>query len=59
MITPIPGATDLKPGSATRPFFGILPGLVDNEGALLTEQEVSGNLVNNCSMAWTNTNCLW
>ena len=39
------GATDLKPGSATRPFFGILPGLVDNEGALITEQEASGNLV--------------
>ena len=45
MITPLPGATDLKPGSATRPFFGILPGLVDNEGALITEQEASGNLV--------------
>ena len=45
MITPLPGATDLKPGSAARPFFGILPGLVDNEGALLTEQEASGNLV--------------
>ena len=45
MITPLPGATDLKPGSATRPFFGILPGLVDNEGALLTAQEASGNLV--------------
>jgi acetyl-CoA synthetase len=45
MITPLPGATDLKPGSATRPFFGILPGLVDNEGTLLTEQEASGNLV--------------
>ena len=41
----LPGATDLKPGSATRPFFGILPGLVDNEGALITEQEASGNLV--------------
>ena len=45
MITPLPGATDMKPGSATRPFFGILPGLVDNEGALITEQEASGNLV--------------
>ena len=45
MITPLPGATDLKPGSATRPFFGILPGLVDNEGALILEQEASGNLV--------------
>ena len=45
MISPLPGATDLKPGSATRPFFGICPALVDNEGALITEQEASGNLV--------------
>ncbi len=45
MISPLPGATDLKPGSATRPFFGIIPGLVDNEGNLLTDQEASGNLV--------------
>ena len=48
MISPLPGAIDLKPGSATKPFFGILPGLVDNEGALITEQEASGNLVINC-----------
>ncbi len=45
MISPLPGATHLKPGSATRPFFGILPGLVDNEGTLITEKEASGNLV--------------
>ena len=32
MITPLPGATALKPGSATRPFFGVKPMLVDNEG---------------------------
>ncbi|WP_419798374.1 MAG: acetate--CoA ligase [Terasakiella sp.] len=32
LITPLPGATDLKPGSATRPFFGVQPELVDNEG---------------------------
>jgi len=32
MITPLPGATDLKPGSATNPFFGIDPMMVDNEG---------------------------
>ena len=32
MITPLPGATGLKPGSATRPFFGVKPMLVDNEG---------------------------
>ena len=30
LITPLPGATDLKPGSATRPFFGVKPELVDN-----------------------------
>jgi len=35
MITPLPGATALKPGSATRPFFGVRPQLVDNEGALI------------------------
>ena len=44
LITPLPGATDLKPGSATTPFFGVRPALVDNEGALL-EGATSGNLV--------------
>lgn len=32
MITLLPGATELKAGSATRPFFGVQPALVDNEG---------------------------
>jgi acetyl-CoA synthetase len=32
LITPLPGATDLKPGSATLPFFGVQPGLVDTDG---------------------------
>ena len=32
LITPLPGATALKPGSATRPFFGIQPAIVDNDG---------------------------
>jgi len=32
MITPLPGATDLKPGSATRPFFGVQPVLLDEQG---------------------------
>ncbi|MDA0262045.1 MAG: acetate--CoA ligase [Proteobacteria bacterium] len=32
LITPLPGATDLKPGSATRPFFGIKPAIVDGDG---------------------------
>ncbi|HKK06051.1 MAG TPA: acetate--CoA ligase [Gammaproteobacteria bacterium] len=44
MITPLPGATKLKPGSATFPFFGVQPALVDNEGNLL-EGESEGNLV--------------
>jgi acetyl-CoA synthetase len=43
LITPLPGATDLKPGSATRPFFGITPQLVDAEGVEL-EGAASGNL---------------
>ena len=44
MITPLPGATDLKPGSATRPFFGILPALFDAEGETL-QGATEGNLV--------------
>jgi acetyl-CoA synthetase len=44
MIVPLPGATDTKPGSATRPFFGVMPALVDNEGNEL-EGAVDGNLV--------------
>ena len=44
LLTPLPGATTLKPGSATRPFFGIQPALVDNEGQLL-DGAVEGNLV--------------
>ncbi|MDX7987303.1 acetate--CoA ligase [Xenorhabdus sp. 12] len=44
MITPLPGATDLKAGSATLPFFGIRPALVDNSGEIL-EGEHEGNLV--------------
>ncbi len=43
LITPLPGATDLKPGSATRPFFGIKPQLVDPEGGVL-EGAADGNL---------------
>ncbi|MGF1463084.1 MAG: acetate--CoA ligase [Maricaulaceae bacterium] len=44
MITPLPGATALKPGSATRPFFGVQPQLVDAEGGVL-EGATDGNLV--------------
>ncbi|NNS08250.1 acetate--CoA ligase [Erwinia sp. JH02] len=44
MITPLPGATALKPGSASNPFFGVQPALVDNEGNAL-EGATEGNLV--------------
>ena len=44
LITPLPGAIDLKPGSATRPFFGIKPALLDADGKTL-EGAISGNLV--------------
>ena len=44
LITPLPGATALKPGSATRPFFGIRPALMDADGKLV-EGAASGNLV--------------
>ena len=48
LITPLPGATATKPGSATRPFFGIKPVLVDGENNLL-EGAVDGNLCINHS----------
>ena len=44
MITPLPGATATKPGSATKPFFGVQPALVDDKGTIL-EGEAQGNLV--------------
>ncbi|MCV4282546.1 acetate--CoA ligase [Pseudomonas capsici] len=44
LISPLPGATALKPGSATRPFFGVIPALVDNLGNLI-EGAAEGNLV--------------
>jgi acetyl-CoA synthetase len=45
MITPLPGATLLKPGSATLPFFGVKLGLMDENGKLIETQEAAGNLV--------------
>jgi len=46
LITPLPGATALKPGSATRPFLGILPGIVDPQtGKLIEDTECEGALV--------------
>ena len=44
LITPLPGATELKPGSATRPFFGIQPALVDGEGKI-QDGAAEGNLI--------------
>ena len=44
LITPLPGATDLKPGSATLPFFGVQPAILDDEGNELAG-ECEGNLV--------------
>ncbi len=44
LITPLPGATPTKPGSATLPLFGIEPVLVDNDGKVLEGNGVSGNL---------------
>src|SRR6202045_4103851 len=43
LITPLPGATRLKPGSATQPFFGVIPQIVDAEGKVL-QGAASGNL---------------
>ena len=43
LITPLPGATPLKAGSATRPFFGVQPQLVDNDGKVL-DGAADGNL---------------
>lgn len=44
LITPLPGATALKPGSATRPFFGVQPAIIDPDGAFL-EGPATGYLV--------------
>jgi acetyl-CoA synthetase len=44
MLTPFPGATPTKPGSATNPFFGVDPVLVNDKGGLL-RGETEGNLV--------------
>ena len=49
LITPLPGAIDAKPGSATKPFFGIKPVLVDNENNELSG-EAEGNLC--IEMSW-------
>ena len=49
MITPVPGVTDLKPGSATLPFFGVKPALLDADGKEI-KGPATGNLV--ISQSW-------
>ncbi|PUB84031.1 MAG: acetate--CoA ligase [gamma proteobacterium symbiont of Ctena orbiculata] len=44
MLTPLPGATPLKPGSATRPFFGVDPVLLDDQGVVIDGNPAEGNL---------------
>jgi acetyl-CoA synthetase len=44
MLTPLPGATPLKPGSATRPFFGVEPVLLDDQGIEIEGNPAAGNL---------------
>jgi len=44
LLTPLPGAMDLKPGSVAKPFFGVVPALVDEKGTIL-EGEAQGRLV--------------
>ena len=44
MIAPLPGATDLKPGSATLPFFGVQPVLLDAQGQVIENTEAEGSL---------------
>ncbi|MFH2053601.1 MAG: acetate--CoA ligase [bacterium] len=44
LITPLPGITPLKPGSATLPFFGVKPLLMDEQGRIIEGNGVSGNL---------------
>ncbi len=45
LITPLPGATDLKPGSATKPFFGVVPAIVDPQDGTPLEGACEGALV--------------
>ena len=58
LISPQTGAIDLKPGSATKPFYGIKPVIVDQTGKTLTGA-CEGKIVHCPVLAWTNENCLW
>ncbi len=58
LITPLPGATELKPGSATQPFFGVVPEIVDADGKVL-EGETPGQSVHRASLAGADAHGLW
>ena len=59
MISPLPGACALKPGSATLPFFGVELGLMDENGKLIETTEASGNLVIKAQLARADPQRLW
>ena len=58
LITPLPGATKLKPGSATHPFFGVQPEIVDAEGKVQSGA-TSGNLCIIELLAGSDAHGLW
>ena len=58
MITPVSGFTPMKPGSATKPFLGVEPALLDENGNEI-EGEGSGNLVIKSSWPSQNSNSIW
>ena len=58
LISPQTGAIDLKPGSATKPFYGIKPIIVDKNGKTI-KGEGQGKIMYSAVLAWTNENCLW
>ena len=57
LITPLPGATKLKPGSATLPFFGVKPAIVDSDGNLQEGARRRQSRHPRC-MAWNSAHCL-
>ena len=58
LITPLPGATPLKPGSATTPFFGVQPVLLDPQsGAEIHETEAEGRPVHEGQLAGPDAHC--
>ena len=58
LISPQIGAIDLKPGSVTKPFYGIKPVIVDEKGNILKGNMQRKTLYSSI-MAWTNENIIW